>query len=152
MELLRLYSISSWALWKVLDNYMSYIEKINKLMPYLFPVMLACTMFVYYFVNPLNEMFPLHCIWKDLTGTECPSCGTQRALHSIMHGEIMKALRYNCFFVISVPYAAVVVLCSWYNYKNIFGKIKLIVFDSLVLKIYTLLYFLWWIIRNVFGI
>lgn len=127
-------------------------DGINKIMPYLFPVFLIGILFAYYFIDPLQKSFPIHCIWKDLTGSECPSCGTQRALHSLMHGEIMKALKYNCFFVISIPYAFLAVLCSWYNKKNIFDRIKSIIYDARTLRLYVLLYFLWWLTRNVLGI
>lgn len=127
-------------------------DKINKIMPYLFPIIMIGIMFVYYFIDPLQGSFPIHCMWKELTGSECPSCGTQRALHGLMHGEIIKALRFNFFFVISLPYAFIAVLCSWYNYNNIFNRIKLIVYDSRTLKLYVLFYFLWWIIRNLLKI
>lgn len=121
-------------------------------MPYLFPVLVIGILFTYYFINPIQESFPIHCMWKELTDTECPSCGTQRALHSLVHGEIMTALKYNCFFLISIPYAFLAVLCTWYNYKNIFDGIKSIIYDARTLKLYVLLYFLWWIIRNILKI
>lgn len=131
---------------------MSIWDKINKIMPYLFPFLVVGIMFVYYFVDPSDRSFPVHCMWKDLTGTECPSCGTQRALYSMMHGKIDRALKYNFFFVISVPYAALAVLCSWYNYKNTFDGVKSIIYGSRTLKLYVISYFLWWIIRNILNV
>lgn len=131
---------------------MNLSDKINKIMPYLFPFLVVGFLFVYYFVDPSDDSFPLHCIWKDLTGTECPSCGTQRALYCIMHGEFSKALRYNFFFVISVPYATLAVLCSWYNYKNALNGVKSIIYGGRILKLYVIFYFIWWIIRNIITI
>lgn len=131
---------------------MSLWDKINQIMPYVFPFLVIGILFVYYFVDPLQESFPIHCIWKDLTGTECPSCGTQRLLYCMMHGEIKRALGFNFFFVISAPYATLAVLCSWYNYKNALDSVKSIIYDSRILKLYVILYFLWWITRNILKV
>ena len=39
-----------------------------------------------------------------LTGYECPGCGSQRAIHALLHGDIIKAWDYNPLLVIAVPY------------------------------------------------
>ena len=39
-----------------------------------------------------------------LTGWDCPACGGQRALHSLLHGRVGEALHFNPFLVVSVPY------------------------------------------------
>lgn len=47
------------------------------------------------------------CNIKTLTGLECPGCGGQRALHFLLHGHILIAMRYNLFFVLAMPFLAV---------------------------------------------
>lgn len=47
------------------------------------------------------------CNIKTLTGLECPGCGGQRALHFLLHGHILTAMRYNLFFVLAMPFLAV---------------------------------------------
>ena len=41
-----------------------------------------------------QEKIPL-CIFKDLTGIECPLCGMTRACYSIMHLHFASAFSYN---------------------------------------------------------
>ena len=79
-------------------------ERVDKIMPYAFPVIVMVIVGFYYFVNPLIGSFPIKCVWLDLTGTQCPACGFQRAVHSLSHGKVLEALRYNYFFIISIPY------------------------------------------------
>lgn len=53
--------------------------------------------------------FDSPCTFKSLTGLECPGCGGQRAIHFLLHGQILTAMRYNLFFVIALPF-----LCLFY--------------------------------------
>lgn len=125
---------------------------VDKIMPYAFPLIAISVIAVYYFVNPMLGSFPIKCIWYDLTGTQCPACGSQRALHALSHGNFSEALKYNYFFIISIPYAFIAILATWYNYNNIFGKLRNFVYHRYTLIIYVVLYFLWWVVRNLLYI
>ncbi len=46
------------------------------------------------------------CPFLGLTGYHCPGCGTLRALHQLLHGNIFSALGYNPLTVISLPFLA----------------------------------------------
>lgn len=53
--------------------------------------------------NPsLSKYFP-KCPFYSLTGLKCPGCGTQRALHEILNGNIAGALHYNALLLVAVP-------------------------------------------------
>ena len=45
------------------------------------------------------------CTFKLLTGWDCPGCGSQRALHALLHGHIADAWGYNPFIFFAVPAA-----------------------------------------------
>lgn len=126
-------------------------KRVDKMMAYVFPLIVLAVGICYYFVNPLTSQFPLRCIWYDLTGTQCPGCGFQRALHSLLHGNLQAALKYNYFFIISIPYASLAILATWYNYKNMFDSLRNFVYHRYMLKTYVVLYFAWWIVRNVLN-
>ena len=65
---------------------------------------------VYSKYDPMvGALFP-KCPFKVLTGWSCPGCGLQRAFHALLDGQLGKALSYNYFFVLSIPYATVVVV------------------------------------------
>jgi hypothetical protein len=61
-------------------------------------------------VNPgETRLFP-PCVFHALTGLHCPGCGSLRALHRLLHGDLAGALRFNPLTVISPP---VLALLAW---------------------------------------
>lgn len=117
-------------------------------MTFAFPVLLILLGLFYYFVDPNNQHFLIQCPWRLCTGTLCPACGSQRALYALAHGNVVKALSYNYFFVLSVPYAVAAMLVSWYNFGHCLDCLKRIVFHPITLKTYVILFCTWWIVRN----
>jgi hypothetical protein len=55
---------------------------------------------------PLYPVCQLH----QLTGLDCPGCGSLRAMHELLHGHVMLALRLNLLLVLSLPLFAWVML------------------------------------------
>lgn len=49
---------------------------------------------------------PVVCIFKLLTGHDCPGCGTTRAFSHIAHGRLADAMRCNRLVIITFPLAA----------------------------------------------
>ncbi|NLZ27424.1 MAG: DUF2752 domain-containing protein [Firmicutes bacterium] len=43
------------------------------------------------------------CIFKNLTGIECPGCGMTRAFSSLFHGDIIMATEHNKLVIIVFP-------------------------------------------------
>jgi len=125
---------------------------IDKIMPYALPIIIVIMGVFYYLVNPVMQHYPLQCIWKVLTGTQCPACGFQRAVYALVHGNYWEALSYNYFFVISIPFALSAVLAEWYNYHHKLDFLCDFLHNRYTLKSYIVLYFAWWIIRNFFNI
>lgn len=52
----------------------------------------------------------IQCAFRMLWGLYCPSCGLTRAIHHILHGELLSALRMNAPMVFLLPFAAYIVL------------------------------------------
>jgi hypothetical protein len=46
------------------------------------------------------------CTFHRLTGLDCPGCGTLRAAHQLLHGNLWGALHLNALFVLSLPLLA----------------------------------------------
>jgi hypothetical protein len=51
-----------------------------------------------------QDFFP-PCIFHAVTGLYCLGCGGTRAVHSLLNGDIIKALGYNAFLVLLLPAA-----------------------------------------------
>jgi hypothetical protein len=43
------------------------------------------------------------CLFHDITGWYCPGCGTTRALHALVHFDLMRAFAMNALLVVSLP-------------------------------------------------
>src|SRR5690554_8210264 len=65
------------------------------------------------------------------TGFYCPGCGSQRAIHLLLHGDIIGAFRFNPLMVLTIPimvYGVGITVANW-----IFGtSYRLLLFYSKV--------------------
>ena len=104
---------------------------------------------IYSTFDPSPVRFFPRCTFLTLTGLKCPGCGTQRAIHALLHGNFLEAVRFNAMMVASVP------LLALYGYAEIVRKSKPRFYNKvnstpIILTIFVLVV-LWWILRNVFG-
>lgn len=66
--------------------------------------MAAFLLTLYYFYNPVTTLWTPKCLFKVVTGLQCPGCGIQRALHALLQGRFLEAIHYNYFLLFSGPY------------------------------------------------
>jgi hypothetical protein len=45
--------------------------------------------------DPAQSAFYPRCVLHQITGLHCPGCGSLRALHQLLHGHVLEALRLN---------------------------------------------------------
>ena len=45
-----------------------------------------------------HNIFP-RCLFNSVTGYYCPGCGSQRAIHSLLHFDIAGVVSYNFLFI-----------------------------------------------------
>ncbi len=84
-----------------------------------------------------------------ITGWECPSCGTQRAIYHFVHLNWGTAFAYNPFLIISMPYLLALVVTTWFDPKNKLSKLKEISNHPVTVRIYLVLLIVWWVGRNI---
>ncbi len=66
----------------------------------------AIGLVVVYIVDPrVQGNYPI-CPFLGMTGYHCPGCGTLRAIHQLLHGNILSALGYNPLALLSLPFIA----------------------------------------------
>lgn len=58
-------------------------------------VVAAAGAWVLYNFAPTAYRFYPPCMFRLLTGLDCPGCGSTRALHHLLHGRIEEAFRLN---------------------------------------------------------
>lgn len=110
-------------------------------------VVVVLAILVYLFFDPERSAYFPKCYFSALIGWECPSCGTQRALHAALNGEFKKAFNYNPFLFVAIPYAIGLVYGRFF--KTRLAKVVWKLFShKYSVHLYIIAYFAWWIIRN----
>ena len=63
----------------------------------------AVGVLIFFIFDPTKVAIFPPCVFHQVTGLDCPGCGAQRALHQLLHGNIIAAVRLNAMFVLSLP-------------------------------------------------
>src|SRR5262245_10384073 len=66
-------------------------------------VLAAGAAYVFAFEPGKTGLFPI-CMFRFLTGYQCPGCGSTRALHQILHGHFVAAFMLNPLLLIALPF------------------------------------------------
>ena len=67
-------------------------------------VLAAAALTLLALVDPSTTTLLPPCPFRLATGFLCPACGTGRALHALLHGELGRALRLNPLAVAALPF------------------------------------------------
>ena len=105
-----------------------------------------------YVLDPARHVFMPKCIFRTLTGWNCPGCGLQRAAHALLHGRFGEALQYNYFLFAALPYLLAVMYMEWIAKGERRQQLRRVLYHRHVLYTYIALYLLWWIVRNILGV
>lgn len=108
---------------------------------------LLCVAMIYYFFSPTESKYFPKCMFYTLTGWECPGCGVQRAFSALLHGEIAQAIAYNPFLCLGVPYLLLALIAN-FGRGPMAERIARIVCHRYVVWGFVVMYFVWWILRN----
>ena len=77
-----------------------------------FAVVAAASLILFLF-DPGQYRFYPHCLLYQTTGLLCPGCGSLRALHHLLHGQVLAAVHFNGLLVLGTPVAAWLALRSF---------------------------------------
>jgi hypothetical protein len=66
-------------------------------------VLLAGVAYLFVFEPGKTGLFPV-CLFRLVTGYQCPGCGSTRAMHQLLHGEVIAAFMLNPFFLLAIPF------------------------------------------------
>lgn len=88
-----------------------------------------------------TEVAAPRCMLRAATGWDCPGCGSQRAIHALLHGDICQAWRYNAAMFFAVP-LCVAYVAGWRPLRRLAGRpwFGLALAAAIVA---------WWVLRNV---
>ncbi len=112
---------------------------------------IAVACLFYYRFDPSSFAWMPQCPVHLLTGWQCPSCGAQRAFHSLLHGDLAAAFRFNPFLTVSTPYLAAALWgCSSRLPRGL--TLRRLTHSRGVVGSYITLYLIWWVVRNIFSL
>ncbi len=112
-------------------------------------VLLLVFGFIYYALDPsASTVFP-RCPFFTLTGYKCPGCGSQRAIHALLNGDVAGAFGYNAFLMIAIPW---IVLCLYAESRRtrnpqLYARLN----APLLVWLLLALVVIWWVLRNIFN-
>ena len=70
-------------------------------------IVVTAVIIIYLILDPAcSKWFP-GCIFKSITGYECPGCGSQRVVHNLLNLRLKEAFKAKALLVILIPYIIV---------------------------------------------
>lgn len=132
-----------------LEQLLMVVTKSKKIVIYTSIVIVFLGMLsLYFFWNPSNHAFFPKCPFYALTGIFCPGCGSQRAIHKLINGEIVEGIRHNYLILllfVVLGYQSILFLLNKFTtttYKNLTHK-------PITTKVILVIVILFWILRNI---
>ena len=105
--------------------------------------------FIYYAIDPsVSTIFP-RCAFLEFTGYKCPGCGSQRAIHALLHGDVASAFRYNALLLIAIPWIALCLFAESRRTRNprLYARIN----APLLIWLFLAMVLIWWLLHNIFN-
>ncbi len=57
-----------------------------------------------FILEPGESAFLPSCLFRSLTGFQCPGCGSTRGLHQLLHGNLTTAFQLNPLLILALPF------------------------------------------------
>ncbi|WP_417185896.1 DUF2752 domain-containing protein [Bacteroides sp.] len=103
---------------------------------------------IYFSFNPSRSAIFPKCPFFALTGLKCPGCGSQRAIHSLLHFNYAEAFRHNALLVVSLP--LIIVLMHAELNRERYPHLYIKLHNTTFIWSYFVIVIAWWISRNIF--
>ena len=89
----------------------------NRVVRFGFVAAVLAALCALYIFNPsTTAVFP-PCPFHLATGCHCPSCGSLRAIHNLLHGQMAAAMSQNPLMVLSIPILGLMFMNPRWIYK-----------------------------------
>lgn len=105
--------------------------------------------FIYYALDPSSSAAFPKCGFLTLTGYKCPGCGSQRAIHALLNGDVAAAFRYNAMLFIAAPWILLCLFAETQRVRN--PRLYARLHPSLLIWLFLATILAWWLLRNIFN-
>ena len=112
-------------------------------------VLLLVFGFIYYAIDPATSTAFPRCTFLTLTGYKCPGCGSQRAIHALLNGDIKGALGYNAMLIVAIPWIALCLFAEGQRTRRprLYERLN----APLLIRLFLVAVLAWWVLRNIFN-
>ena len=112
-------------------------------------VLLLVFGFIYYAIDPATSTVFPRCTFLTLTGYKCPGCGSQRAIHALLNGDIKGALGYNAMLIVAIPWIALCLFAEGQRTRRprLYERLN----APLLFWLFLVAVLAWWLLRNIFN-
>jgi len=104
---------------------------------------------VYFMFNPATANFFPPCLFYKLTGYQCAGCGSQRAIHSLLHFDIVSAFKYNLIVVPAILLIALLIYLEHFGGKKRFPKLHRKLSSTKFIVAIIIVIVAYWLLRNI---
>ena len=114
-------------------------------------IVAAVFILLFYFIfDPLQYGWMPQCIFHKVTGLQCMGCGSQRVIHSLLHGDISGALRANALLTLSRPFLCFMVWLEFSRRRHpvLYRKLH----SQTIIIITAIILLAWFVVRNLLKI
>lgn len=118
---------------------------------WILPAALVGAGVVFYRFDPAYHSFFPPCFFHYLTGLDCPGCGSQRAVHALLHGNLWDAMDYNLLLVISLPVLGMHIgAIAFFRLSNTDDlRWRMPGYYPAIIYFFTILVFIFTVLRNI---
>ncbi|RZL05707.1 MAG: DUF2752 domain-containing protein [Pedobacter sp.] len=99
--------------------------------------------------DPSKYSFFPKCPFHSIFGIDCPGCGSQRAIHALLTGNIALAINYNLLMVLCIPLLFVhlvfKLMSFWLKRDMSFD----LLYYPATPKVFLIVVVVFWIARNI---
>ena len=120
----------------------------KKILLILLGIAVFALLFPYFFYDPGNFKYFPSCPLYSISGIYCPGCGSQRAMHDLLHLNIVGAIGHNMLIV-----PAIIVVVYNYTIKLLENKRGAVLYNFMYEPKAPIIVFMvimvFWILRNI---
>lgn len=107
---------------------------------------LVGALFIYFFFDPTATPGMPKCLFHQLSGLECPGCGSQRMIHALLNGDIAAAWHFNPFLFFAFPWVILLIFLELFPHR--YHKLREVVYSAPAIITILGLIILWTVLRN----
>jgi hypothetical protein len=106
---------------------------------------------IYFNYNPATNVWFPKCPFLLTTGLKCPGCGSQRAIHALLHFDFYNAFIHNALLIITVPYFLLLFAEYIVRYIRPQSSLFFQIQHPVVIWSYFIVVLVFWISRNIWN-